>query len=302
MLVSVGDRSFRVRGRLVRIAHLYGEKYLFLRDPGPVVEGLRRCGMRIDLFTFLQKLPDTERKYPFPVEWDNLAVLPVSTFEYWWNKQIRFAPRGRIRRAEKKGVIVREVPFNDDLVRNIWTIYNECPTRQGRRFPHFGKDIATVRKEEATFLDNSIFIGAFFDGRMIGFVKLVHDDFREQANLMNIMSLLSQRDKCPTNALIAQAVRSCAERGIRFLVYQKFTYPNRRPDGLTQFKEVNGFRQVDVPRYYVPLTAFGRIAFRLGLHRRLVDRLPEPIAAKAREWRTSWYSRRFRQATEASRG
>ncbi len=48
-------------------------------------------------------------------------------------------------------------------------IYNECPIRQRRRFPHYGKNLETVCCEEATFLDSSIFIGAFFEEKLIGF-------------------------------------------------------------------------------------------------------------------------------------
>src|SRR5439155_6343426 len=113
-------------------------------------------------------------------------------------------------RAEKKGVSVLEAPFDDALVQGISAIYNECPVRQGRPFRHYGKDIETVRKEEATFLDRSIFIGAFLGDRLIGFVKLVTDESRTQAGLMNIVSMVQHRDKAPTNALITQAIRSCA--------------------------------------------------------------------------------------------
>ncbi len=148
---------------------------------------------------------------------------------------------------------IREVPFDDSLVRGIWEIYNECPVRQGRPFPHYGKDFDTVRKEEATFLDSSIFIGAFFNDKLIGFVKLVADETWTQAGLMNIVSMIKHRDKAPTNALIAHAVRACAERGISYLVYSHFAYGKKQRDSVSDFKEHNGFQRFDIPRYYVPL-------------------------------------------------
>jgi len=234
------------------------------------------------------------------MEWDNLAVLSVSTFDHWWNHQIRGYPRNRARQAEKKGVTIQEVPFDDALVQGIWEVYNESSIRQGRPNAHYGKDIQTVRKEEATFLDRSIFIGAFLTEKLIGFVKLVTDENRTQANLMNIVSMMRHRNKAPTNALIAQSVRVCAERGIRYLVYQNFIYGNRKPDTLSNFKEVNGFQRVDLPRYYIPLTRTGRIALRLGLHHRFVDHLPEPMVTKLRELRSVWYNRKLKVATEAS--
>jgi hypothetical protein len=285
---------------VLRIARLEAEKYQFLDEPEPVLRALRNLGIRIDLFTFMQRLPETSPKYAYPMEWDNLAALPVSTFDHWWTEQIGFKARNKAKQAEKRGVTLREVPFDDALVRGIWEIYNECPVRQGRPFTHYGKDLETVRREEATFLESSIFIGAFFEGKLIGFVKLVPDETRTQAGLMNIVSMIQHRDKAPTNALVAQAVRSCAERGISYLVYSNFAYGKKQQDSVSDFKERNGFQRIDLPRYYVPLTRAGWVGFRLGLHRRFTDRLPEPLIARLRELRNAWYNRRLQPAMKAS--
>jgi hypothetical protein len=299
-VISVCGRNIRVEGRFIRIARLDGDRHRFLDDPELIINALRVCGVHIDLFTFMQRLIDKEPRYSYQMEWENLAVLPVSTFEHWLTKQIRFAPRGRVRQAEKRGVQVREVPFDDTLVEGIWEIYNECPVRQGRRFPHYGIDLRKVHQVEATHLDHSIFMGAYLGEELIGFAKLVHDETRTQANLMNILSLMRHREKCPTNALIAQAVRSCAARGIPSLVYQQFVYGNEKSSSLSNFKEVNGFSRVDVPRYYVPLTRVGSIALRLGFHKRLRDRCPEPVLTKLRGLRTAWYGRKLRSGLETS--
>lgn len=300
-MVSVCGRNFKVQGRLIRVARVDGDKYRFLSDPEPVLDGLRECGVRIDLFTFMQRLPETTPKYEYPMEWDNLAALPVSTFDHWWTKQIDNKTRNMVRKAEKRAVVVREVPFNDGLVRGIWEIYNECPVRQGTRNMHYGKSIETVSCEEATHPDCSVFIGAFLDGSLIGFVKLVHDETGTQAGMMNIVSMIRHRDRAPTNALIAQAVRSCAERRISYLVYSNFAYGRKQRDNLSDFKQRNGFQRIDLPRYYCALTGAGRLAFQLRLHHGLVDLVPEAIAAKLRDLRKAWYERRFhRSVTEAS--
>src|ERR1700722_14837401 len=154
-------RDIQVHGSLVRIARLDGDKYKFLDDPEPVVAALRKSQKRVDIFTFMQKLPDTVAKYNYPMEWDNLAVLEISTFDDWWTKRIGFKARKKAKQAAKKGVIVRETPFDDAFARGIWEIYNESPVRQGRRFPHYGKSIDRVRQMSATFPDTSIFIGAY---------------------------------------------------------------------------------------------------------------------------------------------
>ena len=298
-LMTVCGKGIKVEGRLIRIARIDGDKYTFPDDPEAILDGLRRCGTRIDLYTFMQKLPETSPKYDYSMEWDNLAVVPVSTFDQWWNHQIRSYPRNRARQAEKKGVTFREVPFGDVLLKGICEIYNECPIRLGKRFPHYGMTMERAREYAGTFLDRSIYIGAFLGGTMIGFIKLVTDESRTQSCLVHILSMIQHRDKAVTNALIAQAVRSCAERRIPYLVYENFSYSKKQEDSLSHFKEVNGFNRIDLPRYYIPLTPLGRIAFRLGLHHRLIDHVPESVAAKLRDLRKAWHGRKFQTVTEA---
>jgi len=153
--------------------------------------------------------------------------------------------------------------------------------------------IENCRKYASTFPDRSIYVGAYVGDTMIGFIKLVTSENRRQACLVHILSMVKHKDKAPTNALIAEAVRVCANRGISYLVYENFSYGKKEGDSLSHFKEVNGFQRVDLPRYYVPLTALGRIAFKLGLHHRLVERLPESVAGKFRDLRKAWYDWRF---------
>jgi len=293
------NRDVVVQGRLCRVAHVDGEGYKFLADPESGIAVLRGSNARADVFTFLQELPETSPRYRYPFEWDNLAVLPISTFDHWWSHQIGFKARNKAKQAEKKGITVREVPFDDALVHGIWKIYNEVPVRQGRRFPHYAKTLEAVRAMSATFLDSSVFIGAFDGDKLIGFIKLTLDDTRKQAGLMHILSLHCYRDKAPTNALIVQAVRSCAELGVTRMVYANFGYGKKLRSSLSDFKERNGFQRVDVPRYYAPLTPWGALALRLVLHRRFAERVPEPVAAKLRELRSRWYQRRFQLKAES---
>lgn len=291
--MELQGREIRTRGKLIRVGFLDGEGYQFLDDPGAGVTALRKLRHRFDLFTFIQNLNDTTPKFAYPMEWDNMAALRVSSHDDWMKNQIDFRARNKVRKAAKNGVVVREVPFDDDLLRGISVIYNETPVRQGKRFWHFGKDLETLRKMKATFLDRSIFVGAFFEGTLIGFIKLVADEDRNQAGLMHIVSMVRHRDKAPTNALISQAVRCCSERGITYLWYANFSYGKKQEDSLAEFKRHNGFQKVGVPRYYVPLTLAGRMALRLGLHHKAAEWVPEPLAAGFREIRKRWYATRF---------
>jgi hypothetical protein len=298
-LIKICGKDVKIEGRFLRIAQLDGDKYNFPDDPEAVLDSLRKCGTRIDLFTFLQRLPETSPKYAYPMEWDNLAVLPVSSFEAWWTKQVDNKTRNMVRKAEKKGVETREMPFGDTIVRGIWQINNECPVRQGKRFPHYGMSLERTHEYAGTFLDRSIFIGAFLGDSMVGFIKLVADETRTHACVVHTLSMVQHKDKAPTNALIAQAVRCCAERGISYLVYENFAYGKKQRDSLSHFKEINGFQRLDLPRYYVPLTRIGWTAFRLGLHRKLVNYLPESVGAKLRKFRKAWYARKIQSVPES---
>jgi hypothetical protein len=297
--IQISGKDLRVKGRFVKIAQLEGEKYVFLEQPEAVLEGLKNSGAHVDVFTFMQRLPDTAPKYTYQMEWDNFAALPVSTYEHWWKEQIGYKARNKAKQAEKKGVVLREMAFDETLAAGICGVYNESPMRQGHRNTHYGKDVPTVYREAATFLDCSVFVGAYLGEELIGFIKLVIDESRTQAGLLNIVSMVKHRDKAPTNALIAYAVKACAGRGIPYLVYSNFAYGKRATSTLSDFKERNGFQKIDVPRYYIPLTPAGKLALQLGLHHRLVDHVPESVAAKLRELRTAWYNRKFSSMTEA---
>jgi hypothetical protein len=279
-MIEILNKDIRIQGQILKIARLEAEKYLFLEEPEPLIDALRKSGSRIDLFTFIQKVSEPKPKYAYPMEWDNLAALSISTFDHWWTKQLGFKARNKAKQAEKRGIVLKEVPFDEALVHGIWEIYNETPVRQGKRFPHYGMSVEQIRRYAGTFLEHSVFIGAFFEDKLVGFIKLTMDETRTQAWLMH-------------------AVRACADRQILYLVYSNFAYGKKQRDSLSDFKERNGFQRVDVPRYYVPFTAVGSAAFRLGLHRKVSDRIPEPVMAKLREFRTSWYARKSQTPTEA---
>ena len=116
-----------------------------------------------------------------------------------------------MRIAGKRGVLVKMVEFNDELARGIAEIYNETPIRQGRSFCHFGKDVETVKAENATYPERSQFIGAYCGNELIGFMKLVHID--EVASIMQFLSKNAHLDKKPMNALLAKAVELCEKSG-----------------------------------------------------------------------------------------
>jgi hypothetical protein len=291
--LQICNKEIRIKGVFLRIGFIDGEGFQFLEDPDQAVQELRNARKSIDLFTFVQRIAEPQPRFDFCMERDNFAVLPVTTFDHWMTSQISPRLRTTIRKTAKDGVVLREVALDEELIRGISAIYNEAPVRQGRRFRHYQIDLQALRAMKSTFLDRSVFIGAYWGAELIGFIKLVMDERQSQAGIMHILSMVRHRDKAPANALIAQAVRSCATRGIPNLWYTNFHYGRKGHDSLAEFKRRNGFQKVEIPRYYVPLSATGRIALRLGLHHGMADWVPEPVTAAYRKMRSSWYAKRY---------
>jgi hypothetical protein len=286
---TIVGHPISVSGRFPRIARLRDEFYDHIEFPEQFITSLTLSRLPADIFSFVAPIPTRDAFYDFHTEMSDVAVLRITSYDQWWKKQINDKTRNMIRKAAKSGVEVRLVAFSDDLVEGIVRIHNESPIRQGRRFRHYGKPFSVVQQEHATFLDRSEFFAAFFKGEMIGFIKLVHGT--GVSNLMQIVSMISHRDKAPTNALIAKAVERCAEKGVPLLHYGSWS---RRSMG--DFKRHHAFEQVEVPRFFVPLTLLGRTALLLGLHRNIIDRLPEALVDCAAVWRMRWNTERFQPA------
>jgi hypothetical protein len=287
-----GEYVVRARGRFPRIGFIDGGDYFnFPSSPVKLLERIQ--DYPIDIFTFLQHPARSGVCFDYPMEADNLAVLPISTYEYWWRKQITVKTRYIVQKAKKRGVETAEITLDDELVRAIHEIYNETPVRQGRRYANYGMSLEQVRDLTLPFHGRSIYIGARVQGKIVGFLKMVQDETRAYAGIINILSLAREQDKSPMNALIAHAIRTCAERQISQLSYGHYYYGKKERDGLVGFKIHNGFERLDVPRYYAILTDRGGLAFKLGLHHRWSERIPESVAARLRAMRAWWYGRQF---------
>jgi hypothetical protein len=270
----------------LRVARVFDEELVQgepVPNPPSFIQKLKKSGLAADIFTFAQRPPEVAPKYNERFEWDNWAVAPTADFKGWW-ESLPQESRKNVRRSEKRGVRVRAVPFDDELVRGIQGIYNETPVRQGKKFWHFGKDFETVKMENETYLERSEFIGAFFEEKLIGFIKIIYVD--HVATLIQILALNAHHDKRPMNALLSCAMEVCAAKKMQFLVYDRYVYGTKNDSSLTEFKRRNGFEQVSFPRYYSPLTAKGRLVMQANLHRGADKLLPNAIGARLRECRT----------------
>lgn len=289
----IDGKAVVVRGSCLKVAEVFDEEWLdgeVVENPDQFVLQLKAQHVKAELFTFTETFQQNKLKAGYFIEWDNLAVIPTASYKEWWEKRISQDGRRNVRIAAKKGVIVKQVPFNDELVKGIQGIYDEAPVRQGRKFWHYGKDLAAVRRENATYLDKSIFIGAYVDGELIGFIKMVV--VGRAASIMQIISKNSHFDCRPGNALIAKAVEICEQQGLAYLIYCKYVYPGREDSLLTEFKRRNGFERFDHPRYFIPLTPTGKLALKLRLHNGIKGFLPDRLGKSLIQLREKLYRMR----------
>jgi hypothetical protein len=296
-------KTIIAKGTWLRLAHLLDEEWLDteLEDPELCVrllKGQRREGLRADILTFAQKLPVNTLKYDYYSECDSIAAVKTTSFRQWWEGLPR-ASRQNVRRSQKRGVEVFVKPLDDQLIHGIMGVNNESPLRQGVPNRHYGRTFEEVKKHHSAFLHHCDYICAYVGEDLIGFIWLIYRG--EIASILQILTKASDRDKRPANALIAKAVELCESKGLLYLTYGMFNYGNKKHNSLREFKERNGFSEVLVPRFYIPLTPWGRFCLRAKLHRGLIGILPHKAIMAGVRVRSMFYHLLYSKAVLAQR-
>jgi hypothetical protein len=292
--IQIAGKTYTISRNPIKVVALEDEWYEDVDDPASVIKSLNsNSGFRPDIFTFWQRIPNVEQRYSFYTEWEELAVLPIKSYNHWWTDQIKSRVRTLIRKTEKEGVEIKEVAFDDDFARGMTAIFNEAPVRQGRRFWHYGKSFETIKSQFSRFIYRETMIGAYLDGELIGFVML--GNAGKYGLTGGIIASLKHRDKAITNALVAKSVKICEREKLPYLVY--FFWSD---DSLAEFKRRCGFERTRVPRYFVPLTLKGKLALRLGIHRGWKTAIPSGIRSRLKKWRRAWNESRGERLTSAT--
>jgi hypothetical protein len=284
--VDAAGHTLSISGRFPRIAVVEDEWFDEIEDAEAVIASLRQGGRPVaDLVSFWNPLPESVPRHDLPHEVIEVAVLPIVSYEDWWNNRIKSRTRNLIRKAEKQGLVVRETQFDEAFIQGMADIFNEQPVRQGRRFWHYGKTPETIREQFSRFIHRETMIGAYVDDRMVGFIML--GSAGRCAHLGQILSRVSERERNPNNALMAKAVEVCEKQGHQNLVYGFWG-----DTSLAEFKRRCGFEPVGIPRYCVPLTTRGRAALRVGLQHGVRGLIPDELKSRLRQWRARAYELR----------
>lgn len=290
--VNFDGKKLIATGKWLRTAKVRGEEMMEkeLENPEACVNKLKdeaSAALKADIFTFTQKIPETHPKYFYHVEWESVAAIHLTSFREWW-EGLPQETRKNVRRSQKRGVTVRTNEFNDDLIQAIRQVNDESPLRQGMRNGYFGKTHEETKKLYGEFKGRCDFICAYFGDELIGFLHLV---FRgEVASILNLTTKPSHFDKRPANALMAKMVELCEAKSISHISYGLYNYGNKRDHPLRTFKIRNGFREILMPRFFVPLNSWGRLCMRARFHRGLLGILPHSVITFAAGARSLMYN------------
>jgi hypothetical protein len=292
--LEVGGKHIVVKGRWIKTAVVEAEEYLEteVEDPELCVKKLkeqRADGLRADIFTFAQKLPSTEPRYNYLRGWDSVAAVRTSSFKDWWER-LPQSTRKNVRRSQKRDVVITVKELDDELIKSLEELNNECPVRSGRPYPHYGKNSEEVRKDQESFAGRRDLVWAHVGNQLVGFLKIIYRG--DIASLLHLVPRISEYDRRPANAMLAKVVEICEAKGISYLTYGMFNYGNKRDSPLREFKMRNGFEEILVPRYYIPLTMKGAVCIKLRLHRGLHGTLP-PFVIRSIASLRAWYHRKM---------
>jgi hypothetical protein len=290
--IELNGKKLFAAGRWLRTARVRSEEMMVneLENPELYIKKLKDDGNRVlkaDIFTFTQKIPATRPKYSYCNDWESVAAVHLFSFNEWW-QSLPQETRKNVRRSEKRGVVVRIKELDDDLIQGIRGVNDDSQLRQGMRNAYYGKSSEETRKLYSEFVGRCDFICAYFGDELIGFLHLVYRG--EVASILNLTTKRSHFDKRPANVLMAKAMEACQSKDISYVTYGLYNYGNKRDSPLREFKVRNGFQEILVPRYFVPLTRWGKLCMKVKLHRGLVGILPHSMIAMGVRARTLWYN------------
>lgn len=301
--LQVGNTQVITTGRLLQLARVRSEEMMELELDNPMVyckalTHQHRELPRADIFTFTQKIPNTYPRYSYYMERESVAAITLHSFAQWW-QELPQETRKNVRRSAKRGVLTRVTPFDDSLIEDIRSVNDDTPVRQGTLNAYYAQSAEDTRRRYSEFLGRCDFICAYAGHEMIGFLHLVYRG--DVAAILNLTVKPTQSDKRPANALMAAAVEQCAARKLSHITYGLYNYGNKQDSPLRTFKIRNGFNEILIPRYFVPLTAWGRFCVTTKLHRGLVGVLPHPAIIALGRVRTLWYDFIQRRCSSTAR-
>ena len=128
----IANKEIVVNGKLFRTAKLRHEWCDFFEEPIAAIDEFKHGTPVADVLTFVPEVYGAQCAYPLQKEIASVAVLTFTNYKTWWDN-MGFKARNKTRKAQKAGVELRMDALTDDFAKGVENIYNESPTRQGRK-------------------------------------------------------------------------------------------------------------------------------------------------------------------------
>jgi len=270
MTERINDVKLCVSNDYIKLAQVCNEYMDEVNDADKIICDIKNKNIKANIFTFWILFQESNILCKYYMEYDPIAVIPIKSYEHWYNNQINAGARKAIRHSQKKNVIIKTMFFDETLARGIFNILSETPIRQNRIFKHYNKTFEEIKDEFSLDAEKCVFICAYYENELIGFIKLMCS--KNIAVPYGMVSKIEHRDKSSQNALIAKAIDICVGKNIKYLVYGKWS-----AGSLNNFKINNGCMKYNIPRYYIPLTIFGRFLISFKLHKGVSNLMPSTI-------------------------
>ena len=107
--ICIDGRTAIVTGGWLKTVVLKDENLIegeIIPNPVSFIEQIKKSDLNADILTFPQKLSDTLPKYDLYFEWDNWAVVSITTYQDWLD-MISSTGRKIVKKSQKLGVIVK---------------------------------------------------------------------------------------------------------------------------------------------------------------------------------------------------
>src|SRR5579859_2532834 len=119
-VLNVNGDSVIITGKWFKTAAIHDEQWSEkeIEYPELYIDTLKRSrsqGLKADIFTFTQKPSAPAPRYAYPLEWDSVAAVHLTSFQDWW-QSLPQETRKNVRRSQKRGVVVKIKEFHNDLI------------------------------------------------------------------------------------------------------------------------------------------------------------------------------------------
>ncbi|MBU4036825.1 MAG: hypothetical protein KKA35_10400, partial [Proteobacteria bacterium] len=78
----VDNKELVIRGRFIKKVQLKSEWDVDIKEPEAFIKQIKNSKIKADIFTFMQRLPESRPKYNYQMIWDSRAAIPITTYDH----------------------------------------------------------------------------------------------------------------------------------------------------------------------------------------------------------------------------